>query len=360
MTNASAAEIAEPSFADQASRTNDVAGDPGRPHRGRLFLPDPVLRYAQTGLFASPWFMRAVWVVLAVLLGGVLWFVSSIGVYLAASGVATMRGETAALEVASDLSDLAAGNGYGFLMLALIGIGFMVPAFIIGRVFFGSWRTALTWQAPFRHYDFIKAGTAYALLMAIGVGYGMIVSPENYSATNILTDPPQAYALWFAIGLLAILIQSGGEEMMFRGILPRLVGALIPLRLIAVGAVMTFFISMHASNEDVSQDVMFNLILFTVLEVFYFTVLFRTRSISATWAIHWINNAFIFLMLSTEPGRTSSMVPFIYTDPVWSAGGSHLTNPRVYIEFGIGLAILSALLFWRRSPFYLPWHDERA
>ncbi|MEO0619605.1 MAG: CPBP family intramembrane glutamic endopeptidase [Pseudomonadota bacterium] len=360
MTDATSTDLAGQGFAEDDLPQARAGADPDRPHRGRLFLPDPVLRHARTGLFASPWFMRAVWVVLAILLGGVLWFVSSVGVYLAASGVATVRGDMTALEVASDLSDLTAGNGYGFVMLALIGIGFMVPAFIIGRVFFGSWSTALTWRAPFRHYDFVKAGTAYALLMAIGAGYGMIVSPENYSATSILTDPPPAYALWFAIGLLAILIQSGGEEMMFRGILPRLIGVLIPLRLIAVGAVMAFFISMHASNEDVSQDIAFNLILFTVLEVFYFTVLFRTRSISATWAIHWINNAFIFLLLSTEPGRTSSMVPFIYTDPVWSAGGSHLTNPRVYIEFGIGLAILSAMLFWRRSPFYLPWHDERA
>ncbi|MEL6290153.1 MAG: CPBP family intramembrane glutamic endopeptidase [Pseudomonadota bacterium] len=347
--------------ADPARKKRSTAHvDPARPARGKLFWIDPVLVHARTGLFDAPWWRRLIWFVLALILGGLLWMASSIAIYLAAYAVATWRDEVSAIESAIQMTDLAPGNGYGFLVLALIGIGFAIPAFIIGRVFFGAWSTPFHWRAPFRGYDFVKAGTAYALLLAAGIAYGVATRPELYAATSILTDPPSAYALWFALGLLAILVQSGGEELMFRGILPRLVGMLIPIRVIAVGLVMVFFISMHTTNEDFRQDVYFNVILFAVLEIFAFTVLFRTRSIAATWAMHWVNNSLIFLMIATEPGRVSTMVPFVYTDPVWSAGGSYLTNPVTYLEFGVGVAILAAMLFWRRSPFYLPWHDERA
>lgn len=341
-----------------AGRTPEPLDYGPRPHRGRLTAPDPVLRHEYRGLFATGWFGRFGWLVLGVLLLVLVTLAANVLGYASIWGVANLRNEIPLFERGAELNDLAPGNGYAFAVLALVGIGFAVPAVVVSRVYYGRWWWALTYDAPFRWYNFVKAATAFAVLLMVSVLYGVLTRPDLYSATSILTDPPPAYAIWFGIGLVAILIQSFGEEILFRGLMPRMFGAIIPFRLIAVGLVMTIFISAHAYNPDVVQDMAFNLIFFAVMEVIYYTVLFRTRSISATWAIHWINNAFIFLLISTEPGRTSSMVPFIYTDPVWSAGGSYLHQPQAYIEFAVGLALFCVLLFWKRSPFYLPWHDE--
>ena len=342
-----------------AARAFGPAVGAARPHRGRLITIDPVLQHEYRGLFATRWLGRIGWLLLALM----LLLAVTVAAYVIGFGllwsVSEWRGETVLFDSAAGMTDLVAGNGYGFAVLALVGIGFAIPALIVSRVFYGRWWHALSYDSQFRWYNFVKAGTAYALVMLTGAAYGYWTSEEQYSATSILTDPPDGYAIWFGIGLVAIFIQSFGEEFLFRGLLPRIFGVIIPFRLIAVGIVIAIFISLHVGNPDVGQDLTLNLMLFAVMEVVYFTIVFRTRSISATWAMHWINNSFIFLLISTEPGRQSSMVPFIYTDPVWSAGGSYLMQPQVYVEFAAGVALLCTLLFWKRSPFYLPWHDEK-
>ncbi len=352
-----AAGSSPPPGEDRRTAPADTTVEP-RPHRGRLIAPDPVLRHEYRGLFATRWIGRLGWFVLALLLILAVTVVAYMLGFGALWSVGAWRDESEMYTNAVGTMNIEAGNGYGFAVLALVGIGFAVPAVLVGRVFYGRWWHALTYDSPFRWYNFVKAGTAYVILLLCGAAIGAWTMPETYSVTSILTDPPPRYAMWFGIGLFAILVQSFGEELLFRGLLPRMFGALIPFRLIAVGAVMALFIGLHVGNPDVGQDLVLNLILFAAMEVLYFTILFRTRSISATWAIHWINNAFIFLLISTEPGRMSSMVPFIYTDPVWSAGESYLMRPEAYIQFGIAITALCIMLFWRWSPFYLPWHDE--
>ncbi len=329
-----------------------------RPHRGRLLAPDPVLRHERRGRMGGGWLERFGYMLLALVIAAVLVLAINVAVIFALQYAAGLRGESALFDAAVTLENIAPGNPYTFIVLALVGVGFAVPCLVISKWYRGQWWNALTYDAPFRWYNFVKAATAYSLLLLTGVAYGLWTTPELYRVTSILTDPPPAYAIWFGVGLVTIFIQSFGEEIFFRGLLPRILGAVLPLRLIAVGAVMLFFVSLHAANPDVAIDLKFILILFFVMEILYFTVLFRTRSIAATWGIHWVNNAFIFLLVSTEPGRTSSMVPFVYTDPVWSKGASYLMNPVIYLEFGAGLALLCVLLFWKHSPFYLPWHDE--
>ncbi|MGI9407283.1 MAG: CPBP family intramembrane glutamic endopeptidase [Hyphomicrobiaceae bacterium] len=323
-----------------------------RPRRGRLVTIDPVLKHERQGR----WSLR--WLLLAFLLIPGIVIAVNFAVIFALEAFASSRGETSLYESAVTLENIAAGNGYAFVMLALVGVGFAAPAMILGKMFRNRWWLALTYDAPFRWYNFVKAASALAVLLMIATAYGLLTTPEHYSATDVLSDPPPDYALWFGLGLLAILVQSFGEELLFRGLLPRILGTVIPIRFIAVGLVMLLFIGLHTSNPDVKIDLTFIMILFVVMEILNFTILFRTRSIAATWGIHWINNSFIFLLLSTEPGRMSSMVPFVYRDPVWSSGGSYLLNPAAYLEIGTGLLILCAFLFWKHSPFYLPWHDE--
>lgn len=330
-----------------------------RPHRGRLIAPDPVLRHEYRGLFATRWLGRAGWFVLASLLVVAITIVTYMLAFAAMWSVGEWRNETDMYTTATEGLGLIAGNGYSFVILSFVGIGFAIPAIVVSRVFFGRWWHALTYDTSFRWYNFVKAGTAYAIVLLLGAAFGVWTTPENYSVTSIVADPPPRYMIWFGIGLLAILIQSFGEELLFRGLLPRMFGALIPFRLIVLGCVMALFISLHIGNPDVGQDLTFNLILFAAMEVLYFTIVFRTRSIAATWAIHWINNAFIFLLVTTEPGYRSAMAPFVYTDPVWTAGESYLMRPEMYVQFAIAVALLCVMLFWKWSPFYLPWHDEK-
>ena len=118
----------------------DTAGP--RPHRGKLVLPDPVLMHERTGRLGGSWVTSFGWVLLSIVLGLALLFGVTLLVGIPLGFVAEMRGENALLEAATTLEDIAPGNGYAFVMLALVGIGFAVPVLVLGKLLRGRWLVA--------------------------------------------------------------------------------------------------------------------------------------------------------------------------------------------------------------------------
>src|SRR5262249_28495740 len=76
-------------------------------------------------------------------------------------------------------------------------------------------------------------------------------------------------------------------------------------------------------------------------------------AILALAGLHWANNVFI-LLRPGAPEQVSPLALVVYTDPVYSAGGSYQYDPQAYVGLLIGPVLLLILLFWRRSPFCLP------
>lgn len=118
--------------------------------------------------------------------------------------------------------------------------------------------------------------------------------------------------------------------------------------------VAVIFTAGHAINDDVAQDLAFNLLVFFAGEILTLLIYFRTRCLGAVTGLHWINNVWAMCILSTQPGQSNALSLAVYTDPVLSSGGSRLTDPYAYLEVLAGLALLWFLLTWPRSPLVLP------
>lgn len=157
-----------------------------------------------------------------------------------------------------------------------------------------------------------------------------------------------------------ILIQSAGEEIFFRGVLFRVWGAVIPYAWLTAALIMSGFIALHVPNDDVQRDVSLGLITFVTGEVIAYTVLVRTKCLAAPIGLHWANNIFQFFIVTTTPPATNDTAIFVYSDPVYAAGGSRLFDVTTLVMTISGTALLVALLFWRRSPLYLPRRELAA
>ncbi|MEQ1717868.1 MAG: CPBP family intramembrane glutamic endopeptidase, partial [Hyphomicrobium sp.] len=140
----------------------------------------------------------------------------------------------------------------------------------------------------------------------------------------------------------------------------RVWGAVWPYAWLASALIMSVFISLHVSNPDVQRDVWMAMITFLTGEALAYTALVRTKSLAAPWGLHFANNAFQFFLVASEPSGDSAAAIFIYTDPVYAAGGSRLTDPLSHAMTVAGLLALAVLLFWKRSPLYLPKRDVAA
>jgi membrane protease YdiL (CAAX protease family) len=151
-----------------------------------------------------------------------------------------------------------------------------------------------------------------------------------------------------------ILVQSAAEEIFFRGFLFRVWGAVIPYPLIVCGLLMALFIAIHIPNPDMQRDLAMGLVVFMGGEAVAYAALLRTKTLAASMGLHWANNIFAIFFLATVPLADSSAAVLVYTDPVYAAGGSRALDPITHLTNIAAVAVLVALLFWRRSPLYLP------
>ncbi|MFM9940261.1 MAG: CPBP family intramembrane glutamic endopeptidase [Hyphomicrobiaceae bacterium] len=242
------------------------------------------------------------------------------------------------------------GNVYTFLNNALFGVALIAVATALAALHLRSPGYFWRYHGPGGAALFFKTAAAMIVVTLAGSAYEYIKNPASFA---LRTDFGRIYLLSVAAGIGALLLQTLGEEAVFRGYLLRVWGALVPIRAAMVAALVTGFTMLHTVNSDFRTDFMFNFIGFLLVEVIYYWVLFRTGSLAATWGLHFANNLLAGILVITVPGSAPDMGLFVFTDPVLSAGGTRLKSPTAYIELGLSMSALVVLLSWRRSPFHL-------
>jgi membrane protease YdiL (CAAX protease family) len=236
-----------------------------------------------------------------------------------------------------------------FLDLLLASLPFLLVPLIVLPVVHGvSWRRAFSYRIGFQWRQFWKAALALLLVAVLALAVSYYMEPQQFQFPTLRP----IYAFWVVLTLGVVFVQSLGEEVLFRGYLVRVLGAVVPFRLPATVAVIALFVAGHLGNEDLQRDAAMNLIYFVLVEVVAYTMLFRTQNLAASAGLHWMNNV-VALLAPTVPGQPTVMAAVIYTDPVYAAGGSRLLDPITHAGMLGGLALLLLLLLWRWSPFHL-------
>ena len=232
----------------------------------------------------------------------------------------------------------------------LVSLPFLLaPLFTLWAVHGVSWRRAFSYGRGFDWGQFWRAALAYLTLAALGLGLGYVLEPEqHYFPARGFSHVP-----WLVLALGVIFVQTIGEDVLFKGYLVRTWGAVLPLRLPLMAAVVALFVTGHLWNEDVRRDFLLNLALFTVAELVSFAMLFRTQNLAASAGLHWMNNV-LTTLVPTVPGQPTHVALLVYVDPVYTAGGSRLTIRSRRSRAWWDVSLLLVLLLWRRSPFYLP------
>lgn len=211
-------------------------------------------------------------------------------------------------------------------------------------------RRAFAAAETFALSDFAKCAAALLLVYGSVGGLTYLITPQDFSWPQ---RPAQFYG-WLALGLFVILVQSAAEEIFFRGFLLRVWGAVIPYPLVVCGLLMALFIAIHIPNPDMQRDLTMGLVVFIGGEAVAYAALLRTKTLAASMGLHWANNIFAIFLLATVPLADSAAAVFVYTDPVYAAGGSRAFDPLTHLTNIAAVAALVALLFWHRSPLCLP------
>ncbi len=237
-----------------------------------------------------------------------------------------------------------------YVDLVLASLPFLLVPLIVLPVVHGvSWRRAFSYRVGFQWPQFFNAAIALMIVAVLGVALSYLLEPKQFEFPAL----NRAVPFWAALAIGVILVQSLGEEVLFRGYLLRVWGAVLPYRLPVIAAVISLFVAGHLGNEDIKRDLLVNVIYFVAIEAISYALLFRTQNLAASAGLHWMNNV-AALLAPTVPGQPTALALAIYTDPVYVAGGSRLFDPATHAGGLAGVVILLVLLLSPRSPFYLP------
>ena len=194
-------------------------------------------------------------------------------------------------------------------------------------------------------------GRPRALLPGFAVGAGVCVLA--YVATSLLPSgitpeanlAPGLWAAFLPIALVGILVQTGAEEVLFRGYLQSQLAARFASPLAWMVLPSALFAVLHYQPSVMGENAWL-----VVAAVFLFAVLAadltaRTGSIGAAWGFHFANNCVAILVVALD-GPLSGLA--LYTIPMGVLTPAEL-RPLLLFDMGVTVAIwLGILLILRR------------
>jgi membrane protease YdiL (CAAX protease family) len=301
--------------------------------RALVIEHDPVLLQGREGRWRWPW----------VIAGMVATVVITVLLCLIAIAVADTQNMASWLLSQDELElGLDRHEPYTFV-LWLVGFPPMLAAPLLTlRLVHGvSWRRAFSFGGGFDWRQFLRAGMAYFLVTGAYAGWSIYWEPQYFQFQR----PGLDYVPWFVLALALIFVQSLSEEVICKGYLLRVWGAVLPFRLPVVAAIVVLFVAAHVSNADMRTDMGSKLTRIAFGEVLSFTLLFRTRNLAASAGLHWMNNVYALLLMGT-PDTATEMALSVYINP-------DVTTAERLLAIPLQLIPIFALLVWPRSPFYL-------
>jgi membrane protease YdiL (CAAX protease family) len=307
--------------------------------RALVIEHDPVLLQGREGRWRWPWVIAGMiaTVVIQILLFGI-----AIAIVIAIVVAAT--DSMPARLLSEDMAELGLDphEPYTFVLWLVVFPPMLVAPPLTLRLVHGvSWRRAFSFGGGFNWRQFLRAALAYFLVTAAYAGWSIYWEPQYFQFQR----PGLDYVPWFVLALALIFVQSLGEEVLCKGYLLRVWGAVLPFRLPVVAAIIVLFVAAHIPNSDMRTDMGPKLTLMAFGEVLSFTLLFRTRNLAASAGLHWMNNVYALLLVGA-PDSATEMTLSLYIKP-------DVTTAEYLLEIPLRLVPIFALLAWPRSPFYL-------
>jgi len=269
---------------------------------------------------------------LGLLIAGVIWVVWQIALILGWLVFQAMSAGETWTGPEGDLSDLMTGATpvATMILLASFGglwVGVFAALHLMHRQ---SLRSLLSWAARFRAGEFLT-GSAIAAVYLVASTAAAFLSGGQLVKSGLGIDVWMVMLVPF---VLLLFVQTGAEELLFRGYLTQQLAARFRSPIIWAGLPSIGFGLIHFSNgAGVSTEYGLFYVAATLMIALIATVLvWRTGGISAAMGLHFTNN-FGALFLVGADGDMSSTQLWL-----WDADSLQLTSPGELVLLALVLA----------------------
>ncbi|MBT0957357.1 CPBP family intramembrane metalloprotease [Alphaproteobacteria bacterium KMM 3653] len=161
------------------------------------------------------------------------------------------------------------------------------------------------------------------------------------TATAFLVDPPEqitewsTWLKWMPLAIVLLFIQTGGEELVFRGYLQQQLAARFASRAIWMWIPSVIFAALHW-NPDAGQNLTLLLLSTLTFGLIAADLTERTGSLGAAMGIHFANNFLALYVLILSP-QMRGMALFASSQDIGEVG---------IVTIGLVVNILAILAVW--------------
>jgi len=199
----------------------------------------------------------------------------------------------------------------GTLLLMLTFAGMALGPMLAARILHK--RAFLSVIGPMRlaARDFCVTGLIVAAIMAMSLGVW------SFSFDAIPNVPPQIWITILPLSVAGILLQTGAEEIAFRGYLAQQLAARFARPWVWMSVTAIAFGALHYQPEVAPLSRWMVVIWATAFGLAAADLTRVSGSIGAAWGFHFANNALAILILSTEgtiPGLALYLTPYSIND----------------------------------------------
>jgi hypothetical protein len=137
------------------------------------------------------------------------------------------------------------------------------------------------------------------------------------------------------IAVTLVPIQTGFEEIFFRGLLLQLLGRLTSKPWLILIVIALLFGAMHSMNPEMDRLGFLAMVFYLTSGLFTTTLVLMDEGIELAWGFHFANNFFSLVLVSTSWQA-------LQTDSIWIDTNQH----NLVVELIITLAICYPLFLW--------------
>ncbi|MCU4652368.1 CPBP family intramembrane metalloprotease [Roseibacterium sp. SDUM158016] len=185
-------------------------------------------------------------------------------------------------------------------------------------------------------------GITFAVSVAVYAVFAIVPLP---GATPLANLEIGLWASFLPLALVGVLIQTGAEEVLFRGYLQQQLAARFASPVIWMVLPSLVFASLHYQPEIMGQNTWLMMGAVFVFAILAADLTAVTGNIGAAWALHFVNNALAILLVATN-GPLSGLA--LYVTPVSPA--SLDIRPLFYLDIAMTVALWALIrLILRRK-----------
>jgi membrane protease YdiL (CAAX protease family) len=176
--------------------------------------------------------------------------------------------------------------------------GLVVGVWVAVRLLHGRGLGSVIGHGPTALRHFAAGAGLLALVNGAALGAALLLAGGEGALAPVANLPPAVWLAWLPLALLGLAVQTGAEELVFRGYMQQQLAARFASPVIWAGLPSLLFGMLHYDPGTMGANVWAVVALTGLFGVMTADLTARSGTLGLAWGLHFANNLFALLLVA--------------------------------------------------------------